>query len=93
MVSCLNIVSAGWLDVGIIRHKVAAVKEEARLKYKESMFNKHRSEINYHNLAVDNTLDIIDRLEARFITGAFDPEPRAYKNSVAFLRGDDDLFK
>ncbi len=93
MKACLEIMGASWTNVDIIKTKIDAIKEEGRLRYKPTMFNRFHDEISYHNMAVDNTLDIVNRLEARFITGTFDPEPRVYKHSIAYLKeGESGLF-
>jgi hypothetical protein len=88
MKSCLEVMNAGWIDIGIIKTKI-----RVEHSYKTTLFNKYHAEITYHNLAIDNALDIVSKLETRFITGEFDLTPRVYRFSLESLKeGNDGLF-
>jgi hypothetical protein len=93
MRSCIGVIALGFTDLSIVKTKVGAVREEANSKYISNFFNDRKIEVEYHNMAVDQALEIVNTLEARFITGLHDPEPRAYKNSTMFLNGTEDLFE
>jgi hypothetical protein len=92
MKTCIKHVSNG---ADSIEHIIKSIEEErhkADVLYKDRLFKRLSSQRNSHLLAIDHALDIVRSLEARFITGQFDPEPRAYKH-VGELYEDEDLFR
>ena len=89
---CIGFATSGEPDLFIVRDQIALVKYSFKDRYPKSIFNRRKQERLYNDLAVDQALDIFDKLNARFITGACDKEPRAYKNIDVVFGGDDNLF-
>lgn len=79
MSMCIDVLKQGLTNVDMIRLKVEGLREESQHLFKKSLFNGRVDEINYHNMAISHTIDIINKLEMRFITGGYDPEPRNYR--------------
>ena len=76
------------------REQVESVSiTDSNTHYPKSFWKSYKEERRYAKLAVDHALEIIDRLEARFITGGHDPEPRAYRNRGQVLLEEENLFE
>lgn len=73
-------------------------KELAALRYREDnyfpigFFNKRTEEREYYQRSLDHALEIVFNLEARFVTGEGDREPRNYRNKFIHLYNDDNTF-
>ncbi len=93
MQQCINHVSSGLESLDMIKARVEGVREEVIHQYKKTFFNSRREEYKAWNLAVDQAMEIVNCLEARFIVGQQDAEPRIYRGSKWFLYEDENLFK
>ncbi len=93
MQEAINYTSSGLESIIMIRARVEGIREYAEHTYKKTFFNSRREELRGHNMAVDHALEIIDAIEARFIIGQADSEPRPYRDSKWYLYEDENLFK
>lgn len=89
---CLSVMSED-IAVSMIKKRISSHRDEAKHLYPSSLFRGRENEIHYHNLAITHALDVISKLEMRFITGGCDSEPRNYKNKELYVYYDEDLFK
>ena len=69
MSECINNIHTGWLDLNIVKSKIEGVRSEANHLYKDGFFSSKKAERQAHMLAVDHSLEIVNKLETRFITG------------------------
>ena len=92
MHACIGHVSSGLLSLAMIKARVEGVRDEHIHLYPKKMFNSRREEINCHNMAVDQAMDIVMSIEARFILGQSDDGPRGYRNRGWLLYEDQSLF-
>lgn len=92
MQDCIDCLSCGIENLDIIKTKINGLYEESNHLYKKSFFNKRTEEIQYHRIAIDQALAIINSVEIRFITGASDDVPRVY-NGKGFLYEDESIFR
>jgi hypothetical protein len=76
----------------MIRTKVQSHLSETEHLYPKTLFNKRHEEIRHHEMAVYQTMDILESLEARFITGQCDSEPRGYRGKGIVYYEDETLF-
>lgn len=93
MQECLDHVRSGLESMEMIKARIEGVREEANHRYKKTMFNGRREEFKCWNLAVDQAMEIVNSIEARFLNGQQDAEPRIYRGSTWFLYEDENLFK
>lgn len=77
----------------MIKSRIASIKDEARMRYPKKIFNNREDEVNHYNLAVDQAMEIVRSLEARFITGTSDSEPRGYIGKGVIYHYDSLLFE
>jgi hypothetical protein len=80
MKDCIVQVTSGIENLEMIKLKIEGIRPEADHLYPSKMFSKKLEHKRGHNIAVDMALDIVNSIEARFVTGQYDSEPRAYKN-------------
>lgn len=90
---CIAILNSGITSLDMVKTKIDVIKTEASLVYTTSLWTRNRDdEINHHNLAVEQALEIIEKLEARYINGAFDSEPRGFGHRTETYHYDENLF-
>ena len=92
MKQCIAFATSGEQDLFIIKDQVLSVGINFYKKNPRTLFNKRKQEKLYNDMAVDQALDIINKLEARFLTGHCDKEPRAYDNIDVVFGGNENLF-
>lgn len=92
MVECIKVVSSGLENLDMIKTKVQSHLSETEHLYPKTLFNKRHEEIRYHEMAVYQTMDILESLEARFITGSCDSEPRGYRGKAIDIYEDESIF-
>lgn len=92
MRECLKCVTSGLETVDMIKTKIEGHRNEATHLYVKSFFNKRIEEYRCHEMAIDQALDIVNSLEARFITGQCDSEPRGYRGKGIVYYEDETLF-
>lgn len=93
MQDCINHVSAGLESMDMIYARIEGVRDEAQHRFPKRFFNKRLEEYRCHDMAVDHAMDIVKSLEARFITGQSDSEPRAYRGYGIVYHNNEELFK
>ena len=93
MQECIGYVESGLESLVMIKARVEGVRGDAEYLYPKSLFNSRREELRCHNLAIDQAVEIINSIEARFIIGQSDNEPRTYRNKGWLLYEDQDLFR
>lgn len=93
MQECLNYVTSGLESIDMIKSKIKGHRNEAIHLYTKSFFNKRIEEYRCHEMAIDQALDIVNSLEARFITGKGDSEPRGYRGKEIVYYEDQTLFR
>lgn len=93
MQDCINYVSCGLESMTMIKAKIEGVRDEAQHRYPKKFFNKRIEEYRCHDMAVSHALDIVNSLEARFITGQSDSEPRGYKGYGIIYETNEELFQ
>jgi hypothetical protein len=76
MRACIAYVTSDLQNMEIIKTKVSALKEDIDHLYPKKLFNERGDERKHYCLAVDQAMSIITSLEARFLTGSADTEPR-----------------
>jgi hypothetical protein len=91
MDQCLSILNEGFNNLSIMRTKIESLKEETLHLYVPTLFNNRKSEVVYHNLAIDQVIEIMFKLELRFLGGG-DIEPRHLKNKSLFTYTNSDTF-
>lgn len=90
---CINETSLGLTNLEIVKARIQGVREDSIHRYKKTLFNRRHQEFNAWNLACDQALEIVNSIEARFLNGQHDAEPRMYRNSTWFLYEDENLFE
>lgn len=80
MKECISYVSCGLESMEMIKARIEGFKAEAEHLYPKRLFNSRYEERRCHHMAINQALNIVNTLEARFITGQCDSEPRGYKN-------------
>jgi hypothetical protein len=80
MSRCVDAMKSASFSHSLMREKLNLIEQSVDQEYKQSFFKRFRLEREYYLLAVENCIDIIDSIEARFVTGTCDSDPRFYKN-------------
>lgn len=93
MQEAIAIVDSGLESLDLIKIKIEGIRDDAQHRFPKRMFNKREDEIRCHTMAVDQALDIVNSLEARFITGQSDAEPRGRRSTGLVYQDDESLFK
>lgn len=70
----------GFESVDLLKTKIESIREDAVLIFPKKMFDKREDEVRHFNLAVDQALEIVQNIHARFVTGASDSAPRTFKD-------------
>lgn len=92
IIEAIHHVSSGWENVDIIKARIRSIKGETDHLYPKGFFNKRLEERRCHEMAVDLTLDVVNSLNARFLTGQSDDAPRNYRNKGILLSNSEDIF-
>lgn len=93
MKDCIAYVSSGLQSLDLIKSKIEGLRTEADHNFPNKMFNKRLEEKHCFNMAINHAMDIVNSLEARFITGQSDSEPRGYKGYGILYDNTEELFK
>jgi hypothetical protein len=91
MKTCIHFVTT-TRDLVNMKDAVISVNVNARQIYPATFFNPHKQEIKYAKMASQHALEIIEKLEARFITGTGDTDPRMFKDKGILIYKDEGLF-
>ena len=78
MKECISYVEQGLESVDLIRAKIKSIKDDVDHRYPKKLFSKKEEERRHHAMAVDHALEIVNALNARFITGHGDVNIRGY---------------
>jgi hypothetical protein len=81
MKDCISTLEEGLENLDLIRHKVECLRSEPNSLYKDKLFNNKSSERRYYLLAVNQTIEVIDSIKLRFITG--DTDSSNYVNKIS----------
>ena len=92
MRDCITYTNSGLTNLELVKTKISSLIDEVDHLYPKSMFNSRATERKHYYMALGHALEIVNSLEARFITGAADSEPRPYRNSMDVYFHDEDLF-
>lgn len=92
MTDCISHVESGLESLDMIKARIEGLREEVQHRYPKRMFNKRLEEHRCHAMAIDMAIDIVNSLEARFITGQADDAPRGYRGKGWLLYEDQSLF-
>jgi hypothetical protein len=92
MTNCILVIETAAINLMQTRTNVELIKNNLHTIYPASFFNSNKAERTHYVLAVDQCLEIIDKLEARFITGAADLDPRMYRDKGLFVYSDEHVF-
>ena len=92
MTSAISILKEGIQNLDIVKTKIISLKDETKHLYKPTIFNKRQEEIAYYNIAIDQALEIVSKLEERFIVGMSDLEPRGFKNKGIVILSNEGIF-
>jgi hypothetical protein len=72
---------------------IRLIDTECSNLYPKSFFKSRDKEREYFSMACNHALDIVIKLNARFNTGTYDSEPRAYKNIGLIIPADEGVFE
>lgn len=68
-----------------LKKELGYMRDRQNSIFPRNFFNKREDEIEYFNKALDHAIEIVFKLEARFITGEGDREPRNYRGKFIHL--------
>ena len=88
MAKCIETMKNTAHSHSLMRTLVGSIERDLDKDYPQTFFKKFRIEREYYMLAVENSLDIINSIEGRFITGTSDSDPRFYKDKDLFIYRD-----
>ena len=89
---CISCVESKLENLDMIKARIEGLRDEAPHLYPEKMLNKRLEERRCHKMAIDMCIDIVNSLEARFITGQGDDAPRNYRGKGYVYYEDQSLF-
>lgn len=92
MTACIDVLSSKWNNMDTIKQKLNGVRDDASVLFKPTFFDKKKTELQYYHMACDHAMDIVLKLEKRFLTGDSDPEPRGYRNKGVYIYEDEGIF-
>lgn len=72
-------------DLKTLKKHIISLRHSIPAHFPNSFLNKRTDEREYYNLAIDHAIEIVFKLEARFITGEGDREPRNYNGKHIHL--------
>ena len=90
--SILNSELAEPVGLMSLKKEIASLRNSVPSHFPDNFFNRRTDEREYYNLAIDHALDIIFSLEAKFITGEGDREPRNYRGKFIHLYNEENIF-
>ncbi len=79
ILECIGHVSAQHIDLGRIKSEIIHTMSKASAQYQSKLFNNREKEKQCHIMAAEQAMEIVESIEARFITGQADRTPRIYK--------------
>ena len=68
-----------------LKKELGFMRNRENSLFPRKLFNSRKDEIEYFNKALDHAIEIVFKLEARFITGEGDREPRNYRGKFIHL--------
>ena len=89
---CITAVEASPHSYETFRLAIETIRNDIDSSLKPRLFNGLKQEREYYNTACTHALDIIDKLNARFNTGASDSEPRGYRNRGFLIPARNNIF-
>jgi hypothetical protein len=92
MTKCIQEMTSGRDDIQSHRDVIVWQMGEVFTYYPNRFFFKNENQ-KYYIMACQNALEIIDRLEARFITGASDTDPRMFRDKNLFYYSNEEIFE
>lgn len=92
MRACIEFVSAGEYELSTVKAQIEGWKDHLRHRFPNKFLSKRDYERRHHDLACQHALDIVNSIEARFITGSCDSEPRLLRGQGVVYYYDDSLF-
>ena len=89
---CIAAVESSPHSYETFRLAIEAIHNDIDSSLKPRLFNGLKQEREYYNTACTHALDIVDKLNARFNTGASDSEPRGYRNKGFLIPTNNNIF-
>lgn len=93
MRECVKHVSSGLDNMDMIYARIESVRSHTNEYYPTKIFSNREDERSNHILAVEHAMEIVKSLEARFLTGTSDSEPRGFKDRGIAYHYDPTLFE
>lgn len=93
MTECIRHVSSGLESIEFIKARIEGIRLDIVYRYPKSFFNNRSDELYGCKIAIEQAIEIVEYIEAKFVTGSHDPIPRIYKDAGVTYFEDEDLFK
>lgn len=92
MRQCISCVESGLESLDLIKARIEGLRDEAQHLYPKTFFKRREEEYKCHAIAIEISIDIVNSLEARFITGQGDDAPRGFRGKGFVYVEDESLF-
>jgi hypothetical protein len=87
------VVSSGYTNLSAVDEKLCYVAAEVNKHFPVKFLSSKKEERECYMLAVEHAKEIVGSLQARFIDGTCDSDPRSHKNrEVNIISKDEELF-
>ena len=93
MKRCIAAVETDFNNYEVFLSHIESIDQDVDTSFKPRLFNKFSQEREYYHMACHHALDIVTKLNARFITGMADTEPRYYKGTGFYVPKDEGAFE
>jgi len=89
---CIAAVESSPHSYETFRLSIEAISNDIDSSLKPRLFNSLKQEREYYHTACAHALDIVDKLNTRFNTGASDSEPRGYRYRGFLIPANNNIF-